>query len=231
MSRFLIACSLIGALTTSAFARNSDEGSVRFARPPAAADVYEPDLRVAPSRVLDRAAIRAKLIANRATNVANFRAYVRRGVFPSNTYKNGKLNVWIDAAGNMCAAATMINDWGLHDLVIRVADQNNFIRLLDVQTGPLMSWMLMSGLTKAEIVAIQEPGFMVRQRQPIDAPQVPSPILVDAKLRKAEDLRLARRYKQVDAMIAKNQNQSIEAAVDLLMKHPDLAWTLINAET
>jgi len=228
MSRFVIACSLIAALTSSAMAR-SVAAPAHFARPPAS-DVYEPDLRVAPERVLDRAAVRAKLIANRAKNVASFRAYQKRGVFPSNTYRNGKLNVWIDAAGNMCAAATMINDWGLHDLVIRVSEQTNFIRLRDVRQGPLMDWMLMSGLTQAEIVAIQEPGFMVRQ-QPLREPKrpTPAPILVDADLRKAEDIRLTRRYKEVDAMIAKNAKQSIEAAVDRLMKSPELAWKLINS--
>ena len=225
MSRFLIACSLIAALTTSAMARSA-EMPTRFARPPAA-DVYEPDLRVAPARVLDRAAVRAKLTANRAANLRSFRAYQKRGVFPSNTYRNGKLNVWIDEAGNLCAAATMINDWGLNDLVIRVSEQNNFIRLRDVTQGPLMDWMLQSGLTQAEIVAIQEPGFMVRRPVAPEMP-APQPILVDADLRKAEDIRLTRRYKQVDAMIVKNQMASIEAAVDRLMKNPELAWKLIN---
>ncbi len=222
MSRFLLACSLIAALTTSAMAR-SVASSTPFARPPAA-DISEPAMTM-PARVLDRAAVRAKLIANRATNVASFRAYVNRGVFPSNTYRNGKLNVWIDQAGNKCAAATMINDWGLGDLVTRVAEQNNFIRLKDVRQGPLMNWMLMSGLTQEEIVAIQEPGFMVRQREP-EMP--PRPILVDADLRKAEDLRLTRRYKQVDAMIARQHKRSIELAVDRLMKNPELAWQLID---
>ena len=224
MSRVLLACSLIGALTTSAMAQS-------FAKPPAsetpaASEVYEPDLRVAPSRVLDRDAVRAKLIENRATNVANFRAYVKRGVFPSNTYKDGKLNVWIDAAGNMCAAATMINDSGLHGLVMRVGDQNNFIRLLDVKTGPLMNWMLMSGLTKAEIVAIQEPGFMVRQQ-----PRGAEGSLADPRRREAPQgrgrsprapLQASRRDDR------KERQQSLEAAVDRLMKNQALAWALVN---
>ncbi len=179
-----------------------------------------------PARVLDRAAVRAKLVEQRATNLASFRAYVQRGVFPSNTYRNGKLNVWIDEDGNLCAAATMINDSGLGDLVTRVGEQSNFIRLRDVTAGPLMDWMLMSGLTQAEIVAIQEPGFNVRQRQP----QVePSPILVDADLRAAEDARLARRYTEVDAMIVKNANRSIDAATDRLMKNRALAWKLLDS--
>ncbi|MBS1124774.1 MAG: hypothetical protein H6Q90_7002 [Deltaproteobacteria bacterium] len=224
MSRFLLACSLIAALTTSAMAR-SVASPTPFARAPA--DISEPAMTM-PARVLDRAVVRAKLIANRATNVASFRAYVKRGVFPSNTYRNGKLNVWIDQAGNKCAAATMISDWGLGDLVTRVAEQSNFIRLKDVRQGPLMNWMLMSGLTQEEIVAIQEPGFMVRQREPEPQMPAPRPILVDADLRKAEDIRLTRRYQQVDAMIAKNQKRSIEVAVDRLMNNPELAWQLID---
>jgi hypothetical protein len=229
MSRFLIACSLITALSSSAMAR-SVEAPTQFARPPAA-DVSMPAEGAAlrmPARVLDRAAVHAKLREQRATNLASFRAYVQRGVFPSNTYRNGKLNVWIDEDGNLCAAATMINDSGLGDLVTRVGEQSNFIRLRDVTAGPLMDWMLMSGLTQDEIVAIQEPGFMVRQRDRMKTPE-PSPILVDADLRKAEDLRLARRYKQVDAMIEKNTKVSIEAAVDRLMKNRTLAWKLLDS--
>ena len=226
MSRFLIACSLIAALSSSAMAR-STAAPTQFARPPAA-DVHEPALPIVPSHVRDRAAVRAKLIANRATNLASFRAYQQRGVFPNNTYRKGKLNVWIDEAGNLCAAATMINDWGLGDLVHDVADQNNFIRLADVTQGPLMDWMLMSGLTRSEIIAIQEPGFMVGPPVPALAPE-PEPILVDADLRKAEDRRLTRRYKQVDAMIVKNQKASIEQAVDRLMKNPELVRKLINS--
>ncbi|MBA3454064.1 MAG: hypothetical protein H0T42_13300 [Deltaproteobacteria bacterium] len=227
MSRFLIACSLVAALSSTAMAR-SVAVPAPFAQPPAA-DVYMPDRFAAPARIVDRATVRAKLLEQRATNLANFRAYVQRGVFPNNTYRKGKLNVWIDAAGNLCAAATMLNDSGLGDLVTRVGEQNNFIRLRDVSQGPLMDWMLMSGLTQAEIVAIQEPGSMVgivRSRQSVEP--MPSPILVDADLRGAEDVRLARRYKQVDAMIMKNQKRSLDAATDRLMKNPELAWKLIN---
>ncbi len=66
---------------------------------------------------------------------------------------------------------------------------------------------------------------MVRQRD-----REPSmPILVDADLRKAEDIRLARRYQQVDAMIVKNTKLSIDAAVDRLMKNRALAWKLIDS--
>jgi len=228
MSRLLIACSLIAALTTSSMARAVE--APRFAAPPPeasevsipeAAYPHDPGLRE--QRVLDRTTVRIKLAARRATNLARFRAYVRAGVFPSNTFEGRKLNVWRDADGHLCAAATIINASGLGELVTRVAEQTNFIPLADVRQGPLMDWILTSGLTQDEIAAIQEPFMPVMVPEP-----APRPIMVDARLRAREDARLAKRYKQVDKMIVKNRRKSLELAVDRLMQRQDLAWQLVN---
>ncbi len=218
MSRLLIAASLVAAITASAFADQ------RFASPPpevvAASEPAElmpaapPQMRV----VLDRQTVRAKLAEMRTANLARFRAYQQGGVFPSNTFDQRKLNVWMDADGHLCAAATIINASGQTDLVQQVAEQTNFIRLADVKQGPLMDWILTSGLTQAEIAAIQEPFMPVTRRQPE----------IDPKLRAAETARLIRKYKAVDAMIVKNQKRSLELAVDRLMKRQDLAWQLAN---
>lgn len=232
MSRTLIAFSLIAALVSvsasSAMARAVS--APRFAQPPAdSAEQYMPSNMTLPRRVLDRATIRSRLVANRAANLARFRAYQSKGTFPSNTYGKRKLNVWRDEAGHLCAAATIINDSGMTDLVDRVAEQSNFIRLGDVQQGPLMDWILTSGLTQAEIAAIQEPFMSVEQQRRM-AGLAPRPMPdINPRLRTAEDLRLTRKYEQVTAMIVKNQKQSIELAVDRLMKHPDLAWQLIDS--
>lgn len=232
MSKFLLAASLLFALSASATASDS-----QFAQPPAAERVASADratimphapseVRIAPRRVLDRASVRAALAKARATNLAAFRAYQRKGVFPSNTYKPGKLNVWLDEDGNFCAAATIILMSGQDDLVNRVAAQNNFIRLADVKQGPLMSWILTSGLTQDEIAAIQEPFMDVSDRPQLEPSQ---PILVDAKLRKAEDARLRAKYKRVDRRIVKQTKQSLDLATDRLMKHPAVAWQLLAA--
>lgn len=86
-----------------------------------------------------------------------FRTYARRGVYPHNYYNNGSLNVWIDGDGHMCAAATMIWKSGARSLVRATQQENTFIRLADVTDGALMDWILLSGLTHAEVVAIQAP--------------------------------------------------------------------------
>jgi hypothetical protein len=226
MSRFnfAIALSLVASLSSAAVA----DAPMKFAQPPSTSvsnhDDARADLYAAPVR-LDRAAIRAKLAQNRAANLARFRVYQNKGVFPNNTYTDGKLNVWLDELGNLCAAATIMKLSGEDDLVQRTADQNNFIRLADVTQGPLMNWILTSGLTQDEIVAIQEPMVRVTPN-PMMEPG-PEPIIVDARMRRIEDRRLNAKYKQVDAQIVKAKNKSLDAATDRLLANPDLAASFL----
>jgi hypothetical protein len=225
MSRLALSFSLVAVLSSVALADRAE--APHFAQPPHAmpSDVMEPpDLRLQPDVRLDRATLAAALIQIRKANLAAFRAYQNNGVFPSNSFKPGRLNVWRDADGHLCAAATIIKMSGHDDLVDRVAEQSNFIRLAEVRQGPLMDWILTSGFTQEEIAAIQEP-FMPVVRKPVVEP--PTPILVDAKLRKAEDARLRAKYRQVERMLVANEKRSIEVAVDRLMKHQELAWSIV----
>ena len=217
-SRFAIAGSLVAALATSTFAAEP-----RFAAPPpatmaAAIDDMIPEVSAARKSPVTRAQVRAKLAAARTANLQRFRAYQAKGVFPNNTFEPRKLNVWLDDAGNLCAAATIISASGKTALVQQVAEQNNFIRLADVRQGPLMDWILTSGLTQAEIVAIQEPMMPVYRDEPV----------VEPDLRTAENQRLMKKYKAVEAQIVKNQKKSLDSAVDRLMKNPALAWSFVN---
>ena len=221
MSRFTIALSLVASLSTAAVADRAvapahAPHTMKFAQAPGA------EVPLAVSVRLDRAAIRAKLAKNRAANLARFRVYQKKGVFPNNTYSDGKLNVWLDEFGNLCAAATIIKLSGNDDLVQATADDDNFIRLADVTQGPLLDWILTSGLTQDEIVAIQEPMMRVI-REPVPEPEPAQPILVDGRLRRIEDRRLVRKYKQVDAQIVRATSKSLDAATDRLLSSPDLA--------
>src|SRR5215510_11417403 len=122
MSRLFLTCSLVAALSASASADRAIEPAVRFAQPPPGASLRaEPDIARMPARYLDRGLVRAKLAAVRSANLQRFRAYQARGVFPSNTYTDAKLNVWLDEYGHLCAAATIIKASGHGDLVDRVA--------------------------------------------------------------------------------------------------------------
>jgi hypothetical protein len=240
MSRALISLSLLAALSSFATADRAYAPHVNappidpidriddpvaapthFAQPPGAgAPSYR---RIA----LDRAQLRAALARARAKNLAAFRDYQRKAVFPSNTFSDKTLNVWRDDAGHLCAAATIIKSSGQDALVERVAEQNNFIRLADVTAGPLMDWMLTSGFTQDEIVAIQKPFQPVGVRPTNPADPVVA-VAVDGRLRAAEDQRLIAKYRQVDAMIVANQNTSLDAATDRLMRRPALAWSIVG---
>ena len=227
MSRLSMVASLVLALASTASARayRPPQPPIDRVDPPVQVEPVDghhfaqpPDAMPRPQRAFDRATVRAALARARATNIARFRAYQSRGVFPSNTFSEDKLNVWRDAAGHLCAAATIINASGLTDLVSRVADQNNFIRLADVTSGPLMDWILTSGLTQDEIAAIQEP-FM-----PVARPRRP----IEPDLRTAENERLRVKYAAVTEMILANEKTSLDLATDRVMKRPQLAWQLID---
>jgi hypothetical protein len=88
-----------------------------------------------------------------------------------------------------------------------------------------MDWILTSGLTQAEIAAIQEP-FMPVVKDPTMEPQ---PVLaVDGRMRRVENRRLATKYQQVEASIMRNRNASLNAATDRLLSNPDLAIKFLN---
>lgn len=230
MSRSLIAALFLSTAMFSASAsadRSEPSASPHFAQPPPHAMIVR-----AP---IDRVAVRAKLADARAANLARFRAYQRKGVFPSNTFAPGKLNVWRDDAGHLCAAATIINASGQTALVNRVAEQNNFIRLADVSDGPLMDWILTSGFTQAEIAAIQEP-FMDVGRAPINVEPDPLPEpepepvpVIDIAKRKAEDQRLRGVYRTVTSRLVRDRNSSLDVATDRLMAQPELAARLLRS--
>jgi len=209
MSRLSIALVLALASTASARAYVSHVDAMP-------SDVVESHFAQPPDRVFDRAAVRSALAKARAQNLARFQAYQQRGVFPRNTFSDSKLNVWRDDDGHLCAAATIIDASGQHDLVSRVADQTNFIRLADVRQGPLMDWILTSGFTQDEIAAIQEP-FM-----PVERPDQS-----EQNLRQAENARLRAKYTAVTRMLRANEAKSLDAATDRIMRNRDLAWKLV----
>jgi hypothetical protein len=208
MSRFVGSLALALALSSLTASR---AGAQHFAQPPAEHGAP------AAAAVVDRATLRAKLADARAVNVTAFAAYERARVYPSNTTTPGPLNVWRDAGGHLCAAATIIDRSGAHELVRRVGDTDNNLRLATVHDGPVMTWMLESGLTQEELVAIQKPFNPVARR-----PQ-PAPQPIDDDLRAKETARLAVAYQQVEKQLAAETDAALDTATDRLLAHPELA--------
>jgi hypothetical protein len=161
---------------------------------------------------LDRATVRSKLAARRAQTVKNFLEYRDRGVYPVNQLPGGGFrHVWVDGAGNLCAAATLISkDWG-REAAIQIGVKNIEIKLADVKSGAVLDWMLTSGLTRAELVAIQLPGWEF-----------------EASMRQQEIARMRQIYQDVERQIRSLWDANLELAVDELMKRPDLAKKLVG---
>lgn len=185
----------------------------RFAGPPTTSEArVAMPVPLAPTR--DQ--VRAALAKRRDHNLASFRAYRTAGVYPHNFIRVGPLNVWRDTDGHLCAAATMIDKDGKHQLVQDTGDKNDFIRLLDVTDGALYDWMLTSGLTIEEIDRIQAPMVM--------------PDEMNRSWIEAEDARLRKEYLATDAWLVKHRTAGLASAVNRLMAHPDLARRLVAGE-
>jgi hypothetical protein len=172
-----------------------------------------------PSQVLaplSRAEVRAALNQRRQITVARFLAYREAKVYPVNEYLPGYAHVWVDGAGHLCAAATMISgDWG-HDASARVAVENRFVKLADVHDGPIADWMLTSGLAHHEIVAIQGAARFENGNALDLAPREPD-----------ETTRMHTLYVDVERQIDQLWDESLDEATDALMAHPALARALL----
>jgi hypothetical protein len=189
-------------------------GAHGFAKAP---DAEISDLRVAVAP--DRAAVKKALEKRRAKNLAAFRAYRKAGVYPHNTFRPGPLNVWIDADGRLCAAATLIAKDGKQKLVDDQAAIDNQVRLMNVTKGPLLDWILTSGFTIEEIDRIQAP--MIYPDGRVEGPWMPRDFT-------DEDAQLTKSYARTDAALVKQAKASLDTAVDRLMRDNALAWKLVN---
>lgn len=163
---------------------------------------------------IDRAALRTKLAERRASTFKNFLAYRDARVYPVNELPGGGFrHVWIDRTGNLCAAATLISkDWG-REAATRVGKTDVELKLANVKSGPVLEWMLTSGMTRSELVAIQLPGSM----------EMPSN-------RDLEINRMFSIYLDVERQVRSLDEQNLDLAVDELMKHPALARQLLDGK-
>lgn len=164
---------------------------------------------------IDRALVKKALEKRRAKNLAAFRAYRKGGVYPHNTFRWGPLNVWKDANGHLCAAATMIAKDGKRELVDETAKTNNQIRLMNVTEGALLDWIMTSGFTIEELDRIQAPMVY---------PEAP-PLERDFA---AEDAKLRAGYAATDTWLVKHAKSALDKATDRLMANPDLARSLVE---
>jgi len=185
-------------------------------RAPASPTTLGPRAPVAITKAekIDRAALRARLGERRAEMFQRFLAYRETKQYPLPPGP-GRQHIWIDARGYLCAAATMISaDWG-RDATIAAVDGQLDLRLADVRTGAIADWMLTSGLTQHELVAIQVPGFEYTPEPEATTPEVA--IMYPL-------------YVEVERQIQSQWEANLDLAVDQLMAKPALARAFLASK-
>jgi hypothetical protein len=109
----------------------------------------------------------------RMINLARLQAYQLRGVFPHNEHARA-LPVFVDAHNNACAVGYLMRASGWDKAVRHVQQRNNYVYVLDIHSGPVLEWILQSGLTREEAALIQPayapppPGYVNLQYNPAD---------------------------------------------------------------
>ncbi len=96
----------------------------------------------------------AELAGHRAQLIGWLHDYQVAGVYPTDALGMPR-SVFVDDKGVRCPMAELIWRSGHRDLVEAVAKENNQVRLVDVEEGPLWDWMVGSGLTVDEIAMVQ----------------------------------------------------------------------------
>lgn len=104
----------------------------------------------------------------RMHRIADLEAYAKAGSFPQNDYSISDFTpVFVDGAGTACAVGHLMRCAGATGLVDTVAAESRFVKLHEIQIGPVVDWILTSGLTKEECELIQ-PSYPWKTDPPPD---------------------------------------------------------------
>lgn len=107
----------------------------------------------------DREWVWRYLVSKRNWQIRTLSQYADRGQFPRNEgHANRAVPIFVDKHGTHCAVGYLMHCSGHDDKVAGVVQQNNLICVNDVRQGPLIDWIIVSGLTQAEAALIQ-PGY------------------------------------------------------------------------
>jgi hypothetical protein len=173
---------------------------------------------------VDRGVLRASLAAHRAQQVARLHEYAEAGAFPHNVTVAPSLHMFRDAAGRYCAVANLVHRDGQDDLVEATVRSQNDLAIADVHDGPMMDWMLASGLTQEELVRIQAPAPFIGT-SPVRPGRMPDKIhlrLEDLSLGVTEaDMAASIRahVTQMEAELRAGDERSLDLAVERWVAH------------
>lgn len=114
----------------------------------------------------ERTAWRQTLAQRRALNILRLRIYQLRGQFPQNEHTTSRaVPIFVDKHDTACAVGHLMRESGWGDAVAAIQRTNCFVYVTDVRDGPLVAWVLVSGLTQEEAALIQ-PSYGPQYRPP-----------------------------------------------------------------
>jgi hypothetical protein len=181
-----------------------------------------------PAPVDPDVALRARLAEHRAAQMERLHAYAALGEFPHNTTSSAQLHMFRDTDGRYCAIANLVHQDGRDDLVEATVRGHNDLEIRDVHDGPMMAWILDSGLTQEELVRIQYPSkpLFAEDRapaRPTPTRRAPTPVDEVAKKEPKPDPRVAEEamkaevranLAQVEADLRAHGDESLRVALE-----------------
>lgn len=161
-----------------------------------------------PSGSGNREELRRMLAANRERQIRRVHAYAARGRFPRNTeFPGERLPHFLDDRGVPCAVAHLMIEDGRRADVERIARENNLVRVVDVQSGPLLEWVLGSGLLQEEAARIQPAYDFMDRPRPVETPVAPHIV---------ERERIRRHLRAVEQELRRDTAASLAIALERL---------------
>lgn len=107
----------------------------------------------------------AELQAARALNIERLHEYRLAGNFPINyDYPDRQFPCFLDRDGNLCAVANLIAKSDGIDAVRRINDRYQYATVSEMRMPEVDAWIARSGLTREEVITIQEPAFTIDGR-------------------------------------------------------------------
>lgn len=153
-----------------------------------------------------------RLALRRAEQIARLHDYAARGEFPINTYiSSRRVPVFVDRGGTACAVGHLMRCSGADETVSAIARANNHVRVMDVTNGPLVEWILASGLTQEECALIQptyDPSMRMR---------TPPEVLESEKILLAQMERLRIHFTAVEEKLRADSKKSLQTALSRLV--------------
>lgn len=171
---------------------------------------------------IDVGAIRVRLSAHREQQLERLDAYARAGQFPHDYTTQPSLHMFRDAAGRLCAVANLVHRDGRDDLVDATARRQNDLAIADVSDGPILDWILASGLTQEELALIQAPAPFVQRAPAVVRRPVPAPRPLEVARNTADNAMteaqmnaaLRAHIANVEADLREHTDRSLDLAVD-----------------